>query len=60
LIDALHAVPPVDPGHPVLVPGDPENDSRTRRLQDGIPVPATLAVLINAICGRAAVPYLLG
>lgn len=60
LIDALHAVPPVDPDSPVLVPGDPENDSRTRRLQDGIPVSATLTVLIEAICQRASAPYLLG
>ncbi len=57
-IDLLHAVPPVDPGLPVLVPGDPEAAKRVERERDGIPIPAALAASIESICGRAGVAYL--
>jgi hydroxycarboxylate dehydrogenase B len=33
--------PPVDPGAPVLVPGDPERMTREERLRTGIPIDAT-------------------
>jgi LDH2 family malate/lactate/ureidoglycolate dehydrogenase len=57
-IDLLHAVPPVDPEQPVLVPGDPEAAKREERQRDGIPIPAALAASIEAICGRAGVAYM--
>ena len=60
LIDALHAAPAAIPGYPVLVPGDPEAASRVFRAEHGIPVPAALAALIEAICARCGAPYLLG
>src|SRR5438309_9588182 len=31
VIDVLHGTPPIDPQQPVLVPGDPEAESRERR-----------------------------
>jgi len=53
VIDVLHATPPV------LVPGDPENAARARRLREGIPIPPGLAEKIRKICQRAGVPFLL-
>ena len=58
-IDVLHAAPPVDPALPVLVAGDPEAQSRERRLRDGIPIPRALADKIRAICERCGVPFVL-
>jgi LDH2 family malate/lactate/ureidoglycolate dehydrogenase len=55
----LRATPPADPSRPVLVPGDPEEASRARRMAEGIPVPESLAMLIRALCERAGAPYLL-
>jgi LDH2 family malate/lactate/ureidoglycolate dehydrogenase len=59
VIDVLHATPPVDVALPVLVPGDPENAARARRLREGIPIPKGLAEKIRQICQRAGVPFLL-
>ena len=59
VIDVLHATPPVDAALPVLVPGDPENAARARRLREGIPIPPGLAEKIRKICQRAGVPFLL-
>ena len=59
LVDALHEAPRSDPEQAVLVPGDPEAASRLRRSADGIPVPATLATLIEGICQRCGAPYML-
>lgn len=59
VIDTLRATPPVDPAKPVLVPGDPEEQSRAQRSRDGIPVPLTLAEKIRALCAESNVPYLL-
>ena len=59
-IEVLHAAPPTDPAKPVLVPGDPEAESRARRLREGIPVPPGLAAQLRDVCARAGVPYLLG
>jgi len=58
-IDVLHAAPPVDPALPVLVAGDPEAQSRERRLREGIPIPRALADKISAICERSGVPFVL-
>ncbi|HEX2567034.1 MAG TPA: Ldh family oxidoreductase [Burkholderiales bacterium] len=59
VIDVLHGTPPVDPALPVLVPGDPERESRERRLREGIPMPDSLLEKIEEICRRSGVPYIL-
>ena len=59
VVDVLHASPPIDPNQPVLVPGDPENETRARRMREGIPIPATLAAKIRVLCEQAGVPFLL-
>lgn len=59
VIDVLHATPAADPAKPVLVAGDPEEAERARRLQAGIPVPASLDTLIRGICDRSGAAYLL-
>jgi LDH2 family malate/lactate/ureidoglycolate dehydrogenase len=59
-MDVLHETPPIDPGLPVLVAGEPEARSRERRLREGIPLPETLITQLHAICARAGMPFLLG
>ena len=59
VIDVLHATPPVDPAQPVLVPGDPEAAARSRRLRDGIPLPASLLEKLRGVCERSGVPFIL-
>ena len=59
VIDVLHGTPPVDPALPVLVAGDPERESRERRLREGIPLPSSLLEKIRPICERSGVPYIL-
>ncbi|MBE9603628.1 Ldh family oxidoreductase [Acetobacteraceae bacterium H6797] len=59
-LGVCRAIPAADPALPVLVPGDPERASRVERLEKGIPVPPLLAAKIEAISGRAGVPYLFG
>ena len=59
LIDVLHATPAVDPAQPVLVPGDPEAESRNRRLREGIPLPLSLLEKLRAVCERSGVAFIL-
>ncbi|MDQ1080162.1 Ldh family oxidoreductase [Pseudoroseomonas cervicalis] len=59
LLDTMRATPPSHPDRPVLVPGDPERTARAERLEQGIPVPDSLAEKIAAICARAKVDFLL-
>jgi LDH2 family malate/lactate/ureidoglycolate dehydrogenase len=59
VIDELHATRPADPALPVLVAGEPEDMIRARRMQEGVPVPASLDALIRGICERCGAPYLL-
>lgn len=59
ILDVLHATPPADPAEPVLVPGEPEDIMRAKRLTEGIPVPDSLDALIRGICERCGAPYLL-
>ena len=59
VIDLLHATPAVDPAQPVLVPGDPEAESRERRLGEGIPLPSPLLEKLRAVCERSGVPFIL-
>ena len=60
VVDVLHATPPADPALPVLVPGDPEAESRETRLREGIPVPESLQARIRDVCLRSNAEYLLG
>lgn len=59
VIDTLHANQPVDPAQPVLVPGDPERETRADRIRNGIPIPKALAEHIEGIAERAGVAFLL-
>ncbi len=59
VIDVLHASRPADPGQPVLVAGDPEAQTRERRLREGIPIPAALATSVREIAQRAGVAFVL-
>ncbi len=48
-IDFVRATRPVDPGTPVMIPGDPERKMREKRLADGIKLPGeTWASLLAA------------
>jgi LDH2 family malate/lactate/ureidoglycolate dehydrogenase len=60
MIDTLRKSRPVDPEQPVLVPGDPEYAARAERERDGIPVPATLATLIQTLARNCNAEFLLG
>jgi LDH2 family malate/lactate/ureidoglycolate dehydrogenase len=59
VIDLLHATPALDPAKPVLVPGDPEAESRERRLREGIPLPSSLLEKLRAVCERSGVAFIL-
>ncbi len=59
-IDVLHGARPVDPALPVLVAGDPEEQARQERVENGIPIPAPLREKIRAVCERCGAPFLLG
>jgi LDH2 family malate/lactate/ureidoglycolate dehydrogenase len=58
-IDVLRETTPVDPSRPVLIAGDPEAETRARRLENGVPIPPKLDEHIRNICARAGSPYLL-
>jgi LDH2 family malate/lactate/ureidoglycolate dehydrogenase len=60
VIDVLHGTTPADPAKPVLVAGDPEAESRERRLREGIPMPDTLLAQLRGVSERAGVDFLLG
>jgi LDH2 family malate/lactate/ureidoglycolate dehydrogenase len=60
MIDALHAVRPIDPKQPVLVAGDPELAAMKDRLVNGIPVPDMLIVQLKAIAAGSGAPWLIG
>lgn len=59
LIDALRATPPADPGQPVLVPGDIEWRTYSRRSRSGIPLPTRLLDELWNLCERADAEFLL-
>jgi len=59
LLDSLRATKPLDPAHPVMVAGDPEEAAKARRLTDGIDVPPGLVGKIKAIAERCGAPFLL-
>jgi LDH2 family malate/lactate/ureidoglycolate dehydrogenase len=59
MIDYLHAQPPINPEEPVLVPGDPELQSKEKRCKEGIPLSDALVKNIREICERCGAPFLL-
>ncbi len=59
VIDVLHDARRADPAQPVLVAGDPEIETRTERLDSGVPVPDDLMELVRAVVKRANVPFVL-
>lgn len=59
LLQTMRAAEPLQADSPVLIPGDPEDRERERRVRDGIPVPSTLLAHIRTLCDRNSVPYLL-
>jgi LDH2 family malate/lactate/ureidoglycolate dehydrogenase len=59
VIDVLHATRPADPAKPVLVPGEPEEASRAKRLVKGIPMPESLVQHMRDVAARAGVEYVL-
>ncbi|WP_454732910.1 MULTISPECIES: Ldh family oxidoreductase [Cupriavidus] len=58
-IDVMHETPSADPAQPVLVAGDPEEQTRRHRLAHGIPVPARLDAHVREICARCGAQYVL-
>ena len=59
VIDYLHGVAPAEAGKPVLVAGDPEAETRERRLREGVPIPQALDQQLREVCERAGVAYVL-
>jgi LDH2 family malate/lactate/ureidoglycolate dehydrogenase len=59
VIDVLHATRPADPAKPVLVPGEPEEASRAKRLVEGIPMPESLVQHVRDVAAHAGVAYVL-
>jgi LDH2 family malate/lactate/ureidoglycolate dehydrogenase len=56
-IDRFRAAQPA-PGHEkVLIPGDPERESETQRLQEGIPVVASVVEELEALGEKMKVPF---
>ena len=60
MIDALHAVAPVDPNQPVLVAGDPEEKAMAERTKNGIPVPDNLLAQVRDVAKECGAPWVLG
>jgi hydroxycarboxylate dehydrogenase B len=57
LVDYVKASPPAEPDRPVLVPGEPERDSRAARGRDGIPIdPTTWAQIVGCAQALGLVP----
>ena len=54
LLGQVKDVPPI-PGERVLYPGEPERESKERRLKDGIPVPEDTWSQILELCNRLGV-----
>ena len=59
LLARMRANTPVDPAHPVLIPGDPEHDTFLQRRRDGIPMVQTLVDEVRAVCEESGAVFLL-
>ncbi len=55
MLEALRAQPPADGVAAVLVPGDPERQSRERRRRDGVPVPEAVLSELGGVAARLGV-----
>ena len=55
----LRATKPIDPGHPVMVAGDPQWNYAATRMREGIPVGAGLMSQIRQVAQACAAPWLL-
>ena len=53
----LRAARPVDPGRPVLVAGDPERETRERRLEGGIPLSRSVIEDMRSVARGSGVPF---
>ncbi|SMF55494.1 Malate/lactate/ureidoglycolate dehydrogenase, LDH2 family [Tistlia consotensis] len=53
----LRGAAPVDPGRPVLMPGDIENQVRAARLKEGVPLAPALLAQLSAIAKGLGVPF---
>lgn len=59
LMDGLRATKPIDPAQPVLVAGDPEEATKAKRLETGIPVPPGLLAKLRKLASACDAPFLL-
>ncbi|TME16821.1 MAG: Ldh family oxidoreductase [Chloroflexi bacterium] len=55
MLEALRGQPPATGGGAVLVPGDPERQSRERRRREGVPVPEAVLSELAAVAARLGV-----
>ncbi len=55
----MRATRPVDPQHPVLIPGDPERTMAARRRAFGVPVGAGLRAQVRDLALAAGAPWIL-
>jgi LDH2 family malate/lactate/ureidoglycolate dehydrogenase len=59
-VDCLHETRPAEPHESVLVPGDPEHAMAEERAHEGVPVPRSLALAVQAIAQACGAEFLLG
>ena len=55
----MRGIAPIDPAHPVLIPGDPEHDETVRRRESGIPMVPTLVEEVRGVCKETGAAFLL-
>lgn len=59
LIADVLAAPPIDPGRPVQLPGQTEQERARRRLRQGVPVDGATVTGLRALAGELGVPFAL-
>jgi len=59
VVDSLHATTPVDPDHPVMLPGEIESRVMQQRLVDGIPIADALIAQLAELAKSLNVPDVL-
>ena len=59
VVETLRATKPIEADTPVQIPGDPEWEARRERLEQGIPIPDTLAAKLREIATAAGAPFVL-
>ena len=55
LLSLLKAIPPAAGFEEVLVPSEPEERTRERRLRERVPLPATILTELQALAGERGV-----